>query len=86
MLVVVAHNGQGVRLSRIACVLIYESIYTEEDALDRELQSTELAKIMANSTRPTIFLGYVVTKPLMPRRECFIFFGIEGTDMTDTIR
>lgn len=77
MLVVVAHNGQGVIISRIACVLIYESTYTEEDALDRELQSTELAKIMANSTRPTIFLGYVVTKPLMPRRKCFIFWGLK---------
>ncbi|KAL5503883.1 CWH43 [Sanghuangporus vaninii] len=36
----------------------------EEDPLDRELQSTELARIM-NSTypAPAIFLGYVVTKP-----------------------
>ncbi|OCB84929.1 hypothetical protein A7U60_g8151 [Sanghuangporus baumii] len=37
---------------------------SEEDPLDRELQSTELARIM-NSTypAPAIFLGYVVTKP-----------------------
>ncbi|KAJ7274491.1 Frag1/DRAM/Sfk1 family-domain-containing protein [Mycena haematopus] len=36
----------------------------EEDPLDRELQSSELARIMAASyPRPVIFLGYVVTKP-----------------------
>ncbi|KAJ2926820.1 hypothetical protein H1R20_g10260, partial [Candolleomyces eurysporus] len=35
----------------------------EEDRLDRELQSTELASIMAASSRPVIFLGYVVTRP-----------------------
>lgn len=42
----------------------------EEDPLDRELQSTELARIMAASyPRPVIFLGYVVTKPHAKRRE-----------------
>jgi hypothetical protein len=42
----------------------------EEDALDRELQSKELARIMAAShPRPVIFLGYVVTKPLDTRRK-----------------
>ncbi|KAJ7903628.1 Frag1/DRAM/Sfk1 family-domain-containing protein [Mycena olivaceomarginata] len=36
----------------------------EEDPEDRELQSTELARIMAASyPRPVLFLGYVVTKP-----------------------
>ncbi|KAJ6494715.1 Frag1/DRAM/Sfk1 family-domain-containing protein [Mycena vitilis] len=36
----------------------------KEDPLDRELQSTELARIMAAShPRPVLFLGYVVTKP-----------------------
>ncbi|KAG5637425.1 hypothetical protein H0H81_004632 [Sphagnurus paluster] len=36
----------------------------EEDPLDRELQSKELARIMAASyPRPVVFLGYVVTKP-----------------------
>ncbi|KAL4074973.1 Frag1/DRAM/Sfk1 family-domain-containing protein [Scleroderma yunnanense] len=36
----------------------------EEDPLDRELQSKELARIMAKSyPRPVVFLGYVVTKP-----------------------
>ncbi|KAF8440284.1 Frag1/DRAM/Sfk1 family-domain-containing protein [Boletus edulis BED1] len=40
----------------------------EEDPLDRELQSKELARIMAASyPRPVVFLGYVVTKPLAPR-------------------
>ncbi|KIK62372.1 hypothetical protein GYMLUDRAFT_41803 [Collybiopsis luxurians FD-317 M1] len=36
----------------------------EEDPLDRELQSTELARIMSAAyPRPVVFLGYVVTKP-----------------------
>ncbi|ORY43259.1 Frag1/DRAM/Sfk1 family-domain-containing protein [Leucosporidium creatinivorum] len=36
----------------------------EEDPLDRELQSTELARLMREAyPRPVIFLGYVVTKP-----------------------
>ncbi|KAH7884594.1 Frag1/DRAM/Sfk1 family-domain-containing protein [Phlebopus sp. FC_14] len=40
----------------------------EEDPLDRELQSKELARIMAKSyPRPVVFLGYVVTKPLASR-------------------
>lgn len=41
----------------------------EETPLDRELQATELARIMSNSyPNPVIFLGYVVTKPLASRR------------------
>ncbi|KAK7033044.1 protein cwh43 [Favolaschia claudopus] len=40
----------------------------EEDPLDRELQSTELARIMAASyPQPVLFLGYVVSKPHAPR-------------------
>jgi len=40
----------------------------EEDPLDRELQSKELARIMAASyPRPVVFLGYVVSKPLASR-------------------
>ncbi|KAG1821921.1 Frag1/DRAM/Sfk1 family-domain-containing protein [Suillus subaureus] len=36
----------------------------EQDPLDRELQSMDLARIMAKSyPQPVIFLGYVVTKP-----------------------
>lgn len=43
---------------------------TEETPLDRELQATELARIMANSyPQPVFFLGYVVTKPHAPRRK-----------------
>src|SRR6185312_13733147 len=36
----------------------------EEDVLDRELQTKELARIMRESANPFVFLGYVVTKPL----------------------
>ncbi|KAF8871772.1 Frag1/DRAM/Sfk1 family-domain-containing protein [Infundibulicybe gibba] len=40
----------------------------EEDPLDRELQSTELARIMASTyPRPVFFLGYVVTHPKAQR-------------------
>ncbi|KAM0752819.1 hypothetical protein T439DRAFT_323432 [Meredithblackwellia eburnea MCA 4105] len=36
----------------------------EEDPMDRELQSQELARIMSSAwPRPVVFLGYVVTKP-----------------------
>ena len=35
-----------------------------EDALDRELQTTEIARILSETEeQPTIFLGYLVTKP-----------------------
>jgi len=40
----------------------------EEDPLDRELQSTELGRIMAAAyPRPVVFLGYVVTLPKAER-------------------
>ncbi|KAJ4479963.1 Frag1/DRAM/Sfk1 family-domain-containing protein [Lentinula aciculospora] len=40
----------------------------EEDPLDRELQSRELARIMSAAyPRPIVFLGYVVTRPHAPR-------------------
>ncbi|KAF9067240.1 Frag1/DRAM/Sfk1 family-domain-containing protein [Rhodocollybia butyracea] len=40
----------------------------EEDPLDRELQSIELARIMSEAyPRPVIYLGYVVTRPHAPR-------------------
>ncbi|OCH90334.1 hypothetical protein OBBRIDRAFT_887775 [Obba rivulosa] len=40
----------------------------EETPLDRELQATELARIMSKTyPQPLIFLGYVVTKPLASR-------------------
>ncbi|KAF9176994.1 hypothetical protein BGZ50_009334 [Haplosporangium sp. Z 11] len=35
----------------------------EEDLLDRQLQTTELGRIMQESNNPFLFLGYVVTKP-----------------------
>ncbi|KAF9207197.1 hypothetical protein BGZ49_000993 [Haplosporangium sp. Z 27] len=35
----------------------------EEDFRDRQLQTTELGRIMRESNNPFIFLGYVVTKP-----------------------
>ena len=42
----------------------------EETPLDRELQATELARIMsATYPNPLIFLGYVVTDPHAERRE-----------------
>lgn len=35
-----------------------------EDALDRELQTTEIARILSETKeQPTVFLGYLVTKP-----------------------
>jgi hypothetical protein len=74
--VVVAHNGQGEFI-----INIYKWIssgcsargwLTEEDPLDRELQSKELARVMAKShPQPVIFLGYVVTKPKAKRRMMF---------------
>ncbi|KAF8962704.1 Frag1/DRAM/Sfk1 family-domain-containing protein [Flammula alnicola] len=50
----------------------------EEDALDRELQATALAEIMAASTRPVIFLGYVVSKPWAPRPSPYGIMVLEG--------
>ncbi|KDR76390.1 hypothetical protein GALMADRAFT_226084 [Galerina marginata CBS 339.88] len=50
----------------------------EEDALDRELQTTELARIMAASTRPVVFLGYVVTKPWALPPDPYGIMVIEG--------
>nr|XP_019001310.1 calcofluor white hypersensitive protein [Kwoniella mangroviensis CBS 8507]OCF64771.1 calcofluor white hypersensitive protein [Kwoniella mangroviensis CBS 8507] len=45
--VMVSHNGQ-----------------VEEDALDRELQTTEIARLLREtSDAPTVFLGYLVTRP-----------------------
>ncbi|KAF9583840.1 hypothetical protein BGW38_008357 [Lunasporangiospora selenospora] len=35
----------------------------EEDLLDRQLQTTELGRIMRESDNPFLFLGYVVTRP-----------------------
>jgi hypothetical protein len=36
----------------------------EEDALDRELQTTEIARLLRETEdAPTVFLGYLVTRP-----------------------
>ncbi|KAF9466466.1 Frag1/DRAM/Sfk1 family-domain-containing protein [Collybia nuda] len=51
----------------------------EEDPLDRELQSRELARIMAAAyPRPAIFLGYVVTKPQEERPAPYKFLIEDG--------
>ncbi|CAE6456415.1 unnamed protein product [Rhizoctonia solani] len=51
----------------------------EEDPLDRELQSQKLAEIMnATFPEPTIFLGYVVTKPHAPRPAPYFFLTEDG--------
>jgi len=51
----------------------------EEDPLDRELQATELARIMASIyPEPVIFLGYVVTKPKEPRPAPYLIMTSDG--------
>lgn len=55
--VMVSHNGQGGR-GRYSLSLI-----VEEDALDRELQTTEIARLLTQIEGPTVFLGYLVTHP-----------------------
>jgi len=69
--VIVAHNGQG-KFITWALSFISDLTYPtqEETPLDRELQATELARIMsATYPDPLIFLGYVVTDPHAKRRE-----------------
>jgi hypothetical protein len=61
-------------MARVKLVLNAVSISSdfcaEEDPLDRELQSRELGRIMASHyPNPTIFLGYVVTKPHVAKRK-----------------
>ncbi|WFD19565.1 Protein cwh43 [Malassezia caprae] len=61
----------------------------EEDPLDRELQTTELARLLREAyPHPAIFLGYVVTKPHAPRPNPYdILFrdgrlhDVDATDM-----
>ncbi|GAA6010929.1 hypothetical protein JCM10207_003995 [Rhodosporidiobolus poonsookiae] len=51
----------------------------EEDPLDRELQSRELARLMSREPgRPTVFLGYLVTKPHAPRPAPYRFIMEDG--------
>jgi len=54
--VIVSHNGTH---SWKGSLMVGQ----EEDPEDRFLQTTELARIMRESPRPFVFLGYVVTKP-----------------------
>jgi hypothetical protein len=68
--VIVAHNGQGKLLGALTLSLLSDTTQ-EETPLDRELQATELARIMSASyPDPLIFLGYVVTEPHGERRKC----------------
>ncbi|TRM66791.1 Frag1/DRAM/Sfk1 family-domain-containing protein [Schizophyllum amplum] len=51
----------------------------KEDALDRQLQSMELGRLMAEAyPMPTIFLGYVVTKPHAPKRAPYRYLVEDG--------
>ena len=71
MNVIVDHNGQGNAYWFRILVPTAESrsLLPEETPLDRELQSTELARIMSSVyPEPLIYLGYVVTQPHAPRR------------------
>ena len=60
----------------------------EEDPLDRELQTTEIARIFREAyPHPAIFLGYVVTKPLFKQKTPYeILFedgNIQDVEPTD---
>ncbi|KAJ1814137.1 Protein cwh43 [Coemansia sp. RSA 2598] len=59
----------------------------KENALDRRLQTTELARIMRESPNPMIFAGYVVTKP-HARNYKILYKGgrIHDVDPTDSDR
>ncbi|KZP00656.1 hypothetical protein CALVIDRAFT_475938 [Calocera viscosa TUFC12733] len=60
--VVVSHDGQA-----------------EEDVLDRQLQAAELGRLMAEwYPEPTIFLGYVVTKPKAERPAPYKYLVEDG--------
>ncbi|OMJ25184.1 Protein cwh43 [Smittium culicis] len=59
----------------------------EENFLDRQLQTTELANIIRASKNPIIFTGYVVTKPFGPIYNILINDGqISDIDPTDSDR
>lgn len=56
----------------------------EEDPEDRRLQSMTLGKIMQNSPRPFVFLGYVVSKVgEYPQRHLTEFSGMNDIEPTD---
>ncbi|GAA5895742.1 hypothetical protein JCM6882_001368 [Rhodosporidiobolus microsporus] len=51
----------------------------EEDPVDRELQSKELARLMGEGwPRPTIFIGYLVTKPHQERPAPYKYIFEDG--------
>ncbi|KAJ2892424.1 Protein cwh43, partial [Coemansia aciculifera] len=59
----------------------------EENPLDRRLQTTELARIMRESSNPFIFAGYVVTKPHAENYKILYDQGrIHDIDPTDSDR
>lgn len=65
-------------MARLRVIRLLWSV-TEETPLDRELQATELARIMAASyPDPVIFLGYVVTKPKAPRPAPYLIIAQDG--------
>ncbi|PVU85859.1 hypothetical protein BB560_006881 [Smittium megazygosporum] len=59
----------------------------EENLLDRQLQTTELARIIKNSNNPIVFTGYVVTKPFGEIYDILINGGqIHDVDESDDDR
>jgi hypothetical protein len=69
--VIVSHNGQGPSLHLpFLWPALSWYVIVEQDPLDRELQSKELARIMSSLyPRPVVYLGYVVTTPKASRRK-----------------
>eukprot|EP00898_Chlorokybus_atmophyticus_P001713 jgi/Chlat1/2542/Chrsp175S02395 len=60
----------------------------EEDVLDRELQTKELARILRTAKNPVVFIGYVVTKPHEGNYHVLIngTEGVKDIDPTDSDR
>jgi len=57
----------------------------EEDPEDRRLQSEYLAKLMGSSTRPSVLLSYLVTRPLEGNYNTYVSptSGMHDVDPTD---
>ncbi|KAL1841138.1 hypothetical protein VTJ49DRAFT_7363 [Mycothermus thermophilus] len=60
----------------------------EEDPEDRRLQSEYLSKLMGSSSRPSILLSYLVTKPLQGNYNTYVsdISGMHDVDETDDDR
>ncbi|KAL2266817.1 hypothetical protein VTJ83DRAFT_6169 [Remersonia thermophila] len=60
----------------------------EEDPEDRRLQSEYLSKLMGSSSRPSILLSYLVTKPLQGNYNTYVsnVSGMHDVDETDDDR